>query len=222
MNENISAEQYISEINSLNRKLNIAEQKIMESAFIDTKNPFSNPTEYRHYNSGYSKIQPEIKKPFYEFPLEPDYSETRNIKRFYNVTGMQILFHIVASNIMMYLMTFLIMTFMQFINPDKAYADLYEYFYATISAPANMLVFLICNVLFACWGLKMTKTSPSSLVKTCDFTFFKAFANGFMKARGFFSEVCHIRKNGNSSSSLTCPTVLDYFSGGFHSLGRKV
>lgn len=180
MNENISAEQYISEIQALNQKLNTAEQQIMESAFIDKKNPFENPTEYRHYNSDYGKIEPEIKKPFYKFPLDPDYSERRNIKRFYNITGMQLILHIVTSQIMMYLLTFILMTFLQFLNPEKSYSDLSEYFYATVSAPANMLVFLICNVAFACLGLKMSGTSPSSLVKTQDFTLLKAVAYLFI------------------------------------------
>ena len=174
LNENISPEQYISEIKALNKKLNIAEQQIMDSAFIDKRNPFENPTEYRHYNSDYGKVEPEIEKPFFKLPLEPEYPERRNIRRFYNVTGLQMIFHVVASEILMYLLTFIIMTFLQYLNPDREYSEIADYFYATVSAPANMLIFLICNVTFACIGLKMTKTSPASLVRTCDFTLFKA------------------------------------------------
>lgn len=180
MNENISKEQYISEIDSLNQKLDNAEKQIMESAFIDKKNPFENPTEYRHYNSSYTKINPDIKKPFYKLPLEPDYSEKRNIKRFYNTAGIQLICHIGTSQILMYLLTFVIMSFLQFLNPETSYSDLSDYFYATVSAPANMLIFLICNVVFACLGLKMSGTSPMSLVKTQDFTLLKAAAYLFI------------------------------------------
>ncbi len=180
MSENISAEQYESEIKALNRQLDLSEQRLMDTAYNDPRNPFDNPTELRHYNSDYGKIEPDIKKPFYKLPLDPEYNEKRNIKRFYNITGMQIIFHIIVSNLMMYLLTMTIITVLEFMNPDTSRNTIIDYFYATSSAPANMLVFLICNVTFACLGLKMTKTSPSSLVRTKNFTVIKAVSYLFI------------------------------------------
>jgi len=180
LNENISSEQYEAEIQALNKKLRLAENKIMESAYTDPKNPFDNPTEFRHYNSDYRKIAPEIKKPFHKLPLEPDYGERQNIKRFYNITGIQIIFHIIASNLIMYLLSMAVIAFMILINPETDRSFISNYFYSTAFAPINMLVFMICNVFFGFLGLKMTKTSPGKLIQTQDFTFLKAVAYLFI------------------------------------------
>lgn len=180
MNENISAEQYRDEIYALNKKLDLAEQQLMDTAYTDPKNPFDNPTEIRHYNSDYRKIEPEIKKPFYKLPLEPEYSEKRNIKRFYNITLMQIAFRLISSHLLMFILTGIITSVLSFINPQAGSKFISDYFYSTISSPANMLVFLICNVAFAFLGLKMTDIPPSSLVNTCDFTLLKAVAYLFI------------------------------------------
>jgi len=180
LSENISAEQYEDEIKALNRQLNLSEQRLMDTAYNDPKNPFDNPTEFRHYNSDYGKIEPDIKNPFYKLPLDPEYNERQNIKRCYNITGMQIIFHVIASNLIMYLLTMTIIKVLEFMNPEISRDSVINYFYATASAPANMLVFLICNVIFACLGLKMTKTPPSSLIKTKNFTVIKAVSYLFI------------------------------------------
>ena len=57
LNENISPEQYISEIKALNKKLNIAEQQIMDSAFIDKRNPFESNYGSKAKISAFSNIK---------------------------------------------------------------------------------------------------------------------------------------------------------------------
>lgn len=180
MNENISKEQYENEIYMLNRKLLNAEKKILELSKTDPYNPFKNPTEFRHYNHDYKNIEPEIKKNSFELPLEPEYNERRKLKNFYNITGMQIVFHIIASNFIMYLTSIIIITILQFMNPQSDYSSLMSYFNATISSPLNMLVFMICNILFGWLGLKMTRTSPAELIDTCSLTLSKIIAYLFI------------------------------------------
>ena len=97
MSENISAEQYEAEIDALNRQLNSVRNKIMDSAYKDHYNPFENPTEYRHYNSDYSEIMPEIDEAFAEIPLNPQYRERRRLRRLYNITGIQLIFLMISS-----------------------------------------------------------------------------------------------------------------------------
>lgn len=174
MEKNISPEQYQAEIDSLNIKIEQLENKIKESAFKDPKNPFENPTEYLHYNKDYRETEPQLNTPFYKMPLKPEYHEKYNLKRIYNLTGLQIIFHIIASNLIMYILSMIIMMALRKTNPEANYYFLSNYFSTTLLAPANMITFLICNTLFALTGLKITKTKPSELFETCNFTIIKA------------------------------------------------
>ncbi len=173
MEKNILPEQYQAEIDALNSKIEKLENKIKESAFKDSKNPFGNPTEYLHYNKDYREIEPQLNTPFYKIPLEPEYHEKYNLKRIYNLTGLQVIFHIIASNLIMYILTMIIMIALRKINPEANYYFLSDYFKKTLSAPTNMITFLVCNTLFALLGLKITKTKPFELFKTRDLTIVK-------------------------------------------------
>lgn len=180
MSENISAQQYEAEIDALTRQLNSVHNKIMDSAYKDHYNPFENPTEYRHYNSDYSEIMPEIDEAFAEIPLNPQYRERRRLRRLYNITGIQLIFLMISSNILMYLVSFMVLTILRFVNPETDYSSLTDYFYATSIVPVNLLIFLICNTATAILGMKWSKIVPTSLFKTRDFSVGTAIAYLFI------------------------------------------
>lgn len=182
MSENITPEHYRAEISMLNHEIYNLTKQLEEKEYkyennnkIDKFNPFSNPTEYHHYNPDYTEINPLIEQSGYEIPLDPDIRERKKIKKAYFAGGMSMLLNFLVTNIISYMMIYVIMTILQFKHPDASYKSLYDYaFRSSALISVTMITYLLTNVLFSLTGMKWSKTSFSSLIQTKAFNIGKA------------------------------------------------
>lgn len=182
MPDNITTEHYRAEISMLNHEIYTLTKQLEEkerheakAAEIDKYNPFDNPTEYHHYNSDYTEINPLIDFNGYELPLEPSAQERKKIKKSYSIGGTSMLLHFIAGNIFSAILIYIVMIILQLKHPDVSYNDLYNYAYASPAFIAiTMLTYLLTNVGFAYMGLRWSKTKFSSLIQTKDFSIGKA------------------------------------------------
>lgn len=163
----------IYELNRLLEKSNkIAADKMTDSA-VD---PFDNPTEYKHFLSGYSKIVPQLGTIGYSLPLEPEYEERKNIRKSYSVGGWCILLHFVLSFGLSVVFQNVLILIMQIFNPSVDVNTLFGYAYgSSMLVGLNMLIYLIMNVLFGCIGLRWGGFKGRSIINTNDFGIGKAF-----------------------------------------------
>lgn len=163
------------EIYRLNKELQSSKAQQMQNSLIDKYDPFDNPTEYHHYNEDYSDIVPQIDIPGCKIPVEPNRSERKKLRRFYNIGGCCMLGHFIFTNIIATILISVIMIILQFKNPDAGYGSLYSYL---SESPAligiNIIVYLMGNVLFSYIGLKWAKVRFSSIINTKEFGFGKA------------------------------------------------
>lgn len=179
MADNISSEHYRAEISMLNheiydltRKLEEKEREKAEISKIDKHDPFNNPTEYHHYNSDYTEINPLIGFNGYELPLEPASQERKQIKKNYTIGGVTLLLHFLAGNILSTLLIYIVMLILQFKHLEASYDSLYDYAFGSPAFVAiTMLTYLLTNVGFAFMGLKWSRTKAASLIQTKDFRF---------------------------------------------------
>lgn len=179
MDEYISQEQHRTEVAALNheiirltKKLEQNEKERIQSAIPDKQDPFGNPTEYHEYNDDYTKIFPQLEAPGCRIPLEPGYEERRRLKRFYKIGGWSIVIHFLASQLIATGIAALISLLLSGRNPDADADAIYTYMKSSsILAAITMIVYLITNVGCALIGLKLSKTSLSSLTRTRNFSF---------------------------------------------------
>lgn len=164
------------EVYRLSQKLEEQKQRHINEAMPDKYDPFDNPTEYKGFSSDYSKIQPGISEPGFSIPLAPDYTERKALKRFYGIGGWCMIFQFIASNGLGWLLVQLVVSLMILFNPDSERSAISEYIRgSSMLVSINMIVYIICNVLVAFIGMKWAKIRFTSLVRTTDFGFSRAF-----------------------------------------------
>lgn len=179
MSDNITPEHYRAEISMLNheiytltKQLEAKEKEKADVAKIDKFNPFNNPTDYTHYNSDYTQINPFIDFNGYELPVEPAAQERKALKKAYSVGGTNMLLHFLATNLISTILIYVVMILLQFKHPESSYEQLYDYAFGSPAFVAiTMLTYLFANVGFALLGLKWSKTKFSSLIQTKNFSF---------------------------------------------------
>lgn len=160
------------EIYNLTQLLEAKEQEYRASTKVDVYDPFKNPTEYHYYSDDYSQVLPWVTMPEFSISLEPAKVERKALKRYYGIGGFTILFHFIGSNILAILLMTVVTVLLSAANPGASAGAITEYMdRGSILVSINLLIFLICNVLFGFIGLKWAKISPSSLIKTRDFNF---------------------------------------------------
>jgi hypothetical protein len=182
MYENISPEEHQAqiaalshEIYELRKQLEDAETQKRQAELLDPKNPFDNPTEYPDYNGDYRDIVPQIEVPGCHIPVEPNKSEKKRLRRFYNIGGACLLLHLMFSTAVAALLIGIIMFILQRLNPTVSYNDLYSYAYSSaIIISITTAVYLIANVLFSYIGLRWSGVGGKSLISTRDFGVKKA------------------------------------------------
>lgn len=136
----------------------------------DQDDPFDNPTDYKNFSGSYSKIQPQLGTPGYTLPLEPDYTERKNLKKFYSVGGWCLIFQTLASYLIMIVLQVLTAAILKIQNPDSDSSLITDFMYgSSILVSINMLIYLICNVSNTFLGLKWAKISPRELIRTKNF-----------------------------------------------------
>ncbi len=168
----IEQDEYRSQIASLNNEIRYLREKIRQKEHIDKFNAFDNPTEYKGFSGNYAKIQPLVESEGYELPLEPKYEERRSLKRFYSAGGWCIILQFALSTGMAWLLIGLIANLLKFMNPDANIFVLQQYMQSSsIFVSLNMLVYLVCNVLFAFIGMKWAGIKPRSVIATKNFSF---------------------------------------------------
>ncbi|MDO4863305.1 MAG: type II CAAX endopeptidase family protein [Ruminococcus sp.] len=164
------------EVYRLTKQLEEQEQRHLSEAMPDKYDPFDNPTEYKGFGGDYSKILPRITEVGYEIPLEPDYSERKNLKRSYRKGGWLMIFQYVLSNGLGFLILQLILAVMMMVNPDSDRNAIADYIRgSSMLVSVNMMVYLVCNVGIAMLGMKWAGIKYTSLVRTNDFGIGRAF-----------------------------------------------
>lgn len=142
---------------------------------IDPYDPFENETEFRHYNQNYSTIVPQIQLPGCQIPIRPNARERRHIRHYYNITGTIMLGHMFLSNILALIFMLLYYAVQTLMDASKVggelpanYETLLEEVFAVSSANTamNVIIFLICNALFAIVGCKWAKIPIPELFHT--------------------------------------------------------
>lgn len=168
----IEQDEYRSQIASMNNEIRYLREKIRQKEHIDKFNAFDNPTEYKGFSGNYTKIQPFIESEGYEIPLEPKYEERRNLKRFYSIGGWCLILQFAVSTGMAWGSVRLIANLLKFMNPDANIFVIQDYMKSSsIFVSLNMLVYLLCNVFFAFFGMKKADIKPRSIISTKKFNF---------------------------------------------------
>lgn len=174
----MNEEYYRAEISSLNYEIYRLNRQIADehkNKSPDKMNPFDNPTEYKEFSGDYSDIMPELDAPDCKIPLNPELTERRKIKRFYSVGGWCILGQFFISNLLSYLLIYILRIIISSMNAGADTETILTYMESSsIFAAMNMLVFLIANTGFAFLGMKMAHIQKSQLVRTRNFSFGKA------------------------------------------------
>ncbi|MDE6832957.1 MAG: CPBP family intramembrane metalloprotease [Ruminococcus sp.] len=160
-----------SEIYRLNRQ--IAEEHKNKSP--DKMNPFDNPTEYPEFSGDYSDIMPELDAPDCNIPLDPELTERRKIRRFYSIGGWCLLGQFLISNLLTYVIIYVLRMIISSINTGADIETIFIYMESSsIFASINMLAFMITNISFAFMGMRMARIPKNQLVRTRNFGFGKA------------------------------------------------
>lgn len=172
MEEYIEEDRYRAEISSLNREIVSLTERLNEKEYVDKFNPFDNPTEYRGFNGNYARIVSELETQNVCLPLEPNYQERKNLRRFYSIGGWCMIFQFIMTTGGAILIMNIIMALLHFINPEINTGILYDYMRgSSIIVSLNMLIYLVCNILNAFIGMKWAKIKPVSIINTKDFSF---------------------------------------------------
>lgn len=180
----MNEEYYRSEISFLNNEIYRLNRQIAEehkNKSPDKTNPFDNPTEYKDFSGDYSDIMPELDAPDCKIPLEPELNERLKIKRFYSVGGWCVLGQFFISNLLSYLLIYVLRMIISSMNTGADIRTISVYMESSsIFVSINMLAFIISNVGFAFMGMKMTRIPKSQLVRTRNFSFTKALQYCFI------------------------------------------
>lgn len=168
----IEEDRYRAEISSLSREICSLTERLNEKEYVDKFNPFDNPTEYKGFSGNYAKIIPELENRNVCIPLEPDYQERRNLRRFYSIGGWSMIFQFVMTTALARLALNLILFILHMISPNMDTGMLYDYMRgSSIVVSLNMLIYLVCNVLNAFIGMKWAGIKPVSVINTKNFSF---------------------------------------------------
>ncbi len=164
------------EVYRLTKQLEEQEQRRLTDAMPDKYDPFGNPTEYKGFCGDYTKIDPRITETGYEIPLEPDFTERRNLKRAYRKSGWLMIFQFVFSNALGILAVQLILWLMNALNPAADASAVSDYIRgSSILVSINMMIHVISNVGIGAIGMKWGGIKYTSLVRTKDFGIGRAF-----------------------------------------------
>lgn len=168
----IEQNEYRSQIALLNNEIRDLREQLRQKEHIDKFDPFDNPTDYRGFSGNYTKIQPKIENEGYQLPLEPEYEERRNLKHFYSIGGWCTILQFALPLGMAWVLVRVIASLLKFMNPDANEFVLQEYMRSSsIFVSLNMLIYLVCNVFFAFFGMKKAGIKPRSIIATKDFSF---------------------------------------------------
>lgn len=160
------------EIYNLTQLLEAKEREYRASTKVDVYDPFKNPTEYHYYNDDYSQVLPWVTMPEFSISLEPAKVERKALKRYYSIGGFTVLFSFLGANILAIILMTVVTALLSVANPGASAEAISQYMdRGAIFVSINMLIYLICNVLFGFVGLKWAKISPSTLIRTRDFNF---------------------------------------------------
>ena len=143
-------------------------------SWIDSRNPFDNPSENRDYNLDYSDILPPITAPGYELPVLPAKLERANIRRFYNLGGGILLLHLVATNVIATILYTIFPLVLSGVDrhlngtlPDNYDSIVSSYISnSSLSMALNTFVFLLGNTGLFLLGCRWAKIPIGSLVQT--------------------------------------------------------
>lgn len=182
MSENITPEEYRSEISMLNHEIYLLQKQLEQQkeeqrrgSIADPYNPFDNPTDHPDYSGDYSDIVPQIVVPGCKIPVDPGKNEKKRIRKFYNIGSACMIFQFILTMLIAQVLSTVAMVALQFINPDASYDALSDYASGTaITTAITVIAYLITNVLFTFVGLKWAKIDGSSLMQTRNFGFGKA------------------------------------------------
>jgi len=143
---------------------NLHENKNNDTNTIDVHNPFDNDTENTDYNSDYSSVYGDIlNSPI--IPFTPFLEEKKSIKKSFNSVGAFLLVHFFSSSVMYFFLLLLAFFILVIINPTQ-FDDLNLIINSdTFNMAANLISFLIINILITAIGCKYTKISFDSLFK---------------------------------------------------------
>lgn len=125
---------------------------------INPYDPFDNPTENCAYRTNYCDIEPKIKEKGYKLPLLPERNERKNIRHYFNITGLGILLGAVIVNILFFIFSFILEFAMtgSFDYDDLLKAENYMNYGSSILIALNGLMFLIVNLIPAIVGSRLT------------------------------------------------------------------
>ena len=164
------------EVYRLTKELEEQQQRQMRESIPDKYDPFDNPTEYKGFSGDYSKILPRITEPAYEIPLEPDYAERKALRKYYSSGSWCIIIHFISCTAVGTLVMRGLMQMLMSHNPAADPSAILTYLRSSsMAASANMLIYLVFNVLIAMIGMKLSGIKYTSLVRTKDFGIGRAF-----------------------------------------------
>lgn len=164
--------------------MNEFQETVTDTAMIDPLDPFENETEFKHYNTDYGEIVPQIRIPGCKIPLMPNKRERSRIRRYQNIVGGFLAGHFLISNLLAFLLIEVFYGLTYAVDRAAAggslpggYDDLLmDYIYDSSSMVAlNILVYGLLNVLIAWLGCKATKIPIPNLFRTRNFNAQKAF-----------------------------------------------
>lgn len=160
----------------LTKELNDEKTRQVYAAMPDKYDPFGNPTEYKGINGDYTKIQPRISEMYYSLPLEPDFTERKNLRRSYGKGAWCMLLHFALQNALVFLLIKLMVYVVSTMNPGAEYSAVTNYLRgSSILVGLNLMICVSCNVLVALIGMKWSGIKSTSLIRTNDFGFGRAF-----------------------------------------------
>ena len=163
------------EVYRLTKELEEQKQKQIIDAMPDRYDPFGNPTEYQGFNGDYSKILPRITEPGYAIPLEPDHSERKKLRKYYNTAGWCMIIQFMASFLLGTVLIRLGGDIISLLNPSADTESINNYMRSSsMLASMNMLIYLIFNTSVAFFGMKLAKIRSVQLIRTKDFGFGRA------------------------------------------------
>lgn len=171
MEEFISREQHLAEVNALKSEIKRLSQRENVKSDAVRVNPFDNPTEYESYSGKYEKIQPMIEDSNYRIPLDPDYLERKKLKKYYGSAGVAMLMRYFFVQLFSWIFVRIVSLSLLSANPSTSKETIYEYMKnSSILSGMNLIMFVIANVFFAFWGFRLAKVKMKSVFRTRDFT----------------------------------------------------
>lgn len=131
---------------------------------VDLKNPFRNPTEEPDYSPDYRQIAPELDMPDSSLPLFPSHNERSNIRKFYTLTFLSLLFGLLTAMTIFVALQMIATTAIQQVDLRQLgelpgnYAGIIRQYLNDSSIPfaINLISFLVGNTFAFAVGCKLT------------------------------------------------------------------